>query len=160
MAQKQIATNRRARHEFELIKQYECGLELKGSEVKSLREARVEIAEAYGRVIDDELWIISMHIPAYGPAGPTGGHEPDRNKKLLAHRREIHDIKTQLDQNQLTLIPLAIYFKHGKAKIEVSLAKRKLKHDKRAQKEESESKRRAIRAVRRSAGKQRENRKS
>lgn len=151
MASKYIATNRRARHEFELLKKYECGLELKGSEVKSLRESRVEIAEAYGRVIENELWILSMHIPAYRPAGEAGAHDPNRNKKLLVHQREIQEIKMRLDQERLTFIPLAIYFKQGKAKIEMSLAKRKLKVDKRQEKAEAESKRRAQREIRRGA---------
>ena len=144
-----IATNRRAKRDFHLFDKYECGIVLQGSEVKSLRESRTEIAEAYGRVIDNELWLISMHIPAYGPAGEAGAHETNRNKKLLLHHKEIQRIKMKLEQEPLTIIPLSVYFKRGKAKVEISLAKRKLKTDKRADKDKTESKKRAARAVRR-----------
>ncbi len=146
---KVVSTNRRAGFDFHLLEKYELGLELKGSEVKSLRDAKVEIAEAYGRVTDGELWLVSMHIPAYGPSGASG-HEPGRNKKLLARQKEIAQIKQRLDQERLTFIPTAVYFRRGIAKVEMALAKRKLKQDKRADMAEAESKKRAMRQVRRS----------
>ncbi len=151
MSRNIVSTNRRARRDFTLLDKYECGIQLKGSEVKSLRDGKVEIAEAYGRVQDGELWILSMHIPAYAPSGAGGGHEPDRKKKLLAHHREIREIQARLDQERLTFIPLSVYFTRGVAKIEMALAKRKQKTDRRAESAEKESALRARRAVRRSA---------
>ncbi len=156
MGKEIVATNRQARRDFELLDKFECGLELRGSEVKSLRGSKVEISEAYGRVVDNELWLVSMYIPAYAPSGVDTGHEPDRNKKLLMHQVEIRRIKKRLDQDRLTFIPLSVYFLRGRAKVEMALAKRKLKQDRRAEKAERESKLRADRAVKRSvSGKKR-----
>ena len=156
MSRKVVATNRRAKRDFELFDAYECGLQLRGSEVKSLRDSKLEIAEAYGRIQNNELWLISMHIPRYVPAGLSGSHDPDRPKKLLAHRKEIENIRSRMDRDGLTLIPLSVYFVGGKAKVELSLARRKKKMDHRADKAERESSQRARRAVRRSAAKRKQ----
>lgn len=126
-----IASNRRARRDFQISETFECGMVLRGSEVKSLREASVQIAEAYARVQNDELWIYNLHVAAYSHSGAAMGHDPDRRKKLLANRSEITKIAQQTDKNGLTLVPLSLYFKNGKAKLELGLARRMNKADRR-----------------------------
>jgi len=126
-----VATNRRARRDYEVLDTFECGLVLRGSEVKSLRESKVQLAEAYARVRDNELWLHSLHVSPYSHSSAVFGHEPDRDKKLLMHRAEINRIRARVDQERLTLVPLSLYFKDGRAKIELALARRKTKGDKR-----------------------------
>lgn len=126
-----IATNRRAKHEFELGETFECGIVLVGSEVKSLRESKVTIADAYARVYRNELWVYGLHIGNYSHSGAAFAHNPDRDRKLLVHRSEIERIERDIDHNGRTLVPLKLYFKGGRVKLELALARRRRKEDKR-----------------------------
>ncbi len=129
---KVVASNRQARRNFEILDTFEAGLVLSGSEVKSLREAKVTVSDAYARIIDHEAWVIGLHITPYSHAADTfGDANPERDRKLLLHRREIDKIKARLDQDRLTLVPLALYFKDGRAKLELGLGKGRTGVDKR-----------------------------
>ncbi len=141
-----VASNRRARHDFDIIDTVEAGLVLLGSEVKSLRESKVQIAEAYARIRDHEAWLLSFHIGPYSHAA-SFGHDPDRPKKLLMHRSEINRLGARLDQDPLTLVPLSLYFKDGRAKVELGLARRRNKGDKRQAIAERDAKLDAQRAM-------------
>src|SRR5690349_2959988 len=116
---KSICRNRRARHEYDILDSLECGIALKGSEVKSLRNNKVSLEEAYARVTEGELWLIGCDIAEY-PQASMMNHEPRRNRKLLLHRRELRKFAESASQNGLTLIPLAMYFSKGKVKVEVA----------------------------------------
>jgi len=126
-----VATNRRARHDYEIVDTFECGMVLSGSEVKSLREGRAQIGDGYGRVEDGELWLFGTHIPPWSYAVGFGSHDPDRRRKLLVHRWEIDELKEQTTQQPLTIVPLKMYFKDGRAKIEIGLARGRKAHDRR-----------------------------
>lgn len=130
-ANRVIASNRRARHDYEIIDTTECGLVLQGSEVKSLRAGRIALQDAYGRVIDGEVWLFGVHIPPYAQANGFGAHDPDRRRKLLLHRRQIDEWMGRSQQQSLTMVPLSIYFKDGRAKVELALAKGRHQYDKR-----------------------------
>ncbi|HJM28448.1 MAG: SsrA-binding protein SmpB [Acidimicrobiales bacterium] len=142
-----VATNRQARREFEIFDSVEAGMVLVGSEVKSLRNAQAQIAEAYCRIHDGEIWLNSCHISRYDHASPAFSHEPDRPKKLLLHKKEIFKLQAQIDQKGLALIPLALYFKNGRAKVELGLARRKNLVDKRRTIAQREADREAARAI-------------
>ncbi len=148
-----VASNRRARHEYDLLDTWEAGLVLRGSEVKSIRDAKVQIAEAFGREEKGELWLVGMHVPPYAMSGGEGmGHDPDRPRKLLLHRNEIRRIVERMNLEGLTLVPLRLYFKGGNAKVEVALGRGRKLHDKRqalARKEADREADRAMGAVRR-----------
>jgi len=127
-----IATNRLARRNYDLFDTWEAGLVLQGSEVKSLRESKVQITEAFGRTDRGELWLVGLHIAPYrGSGSDVYGHDPDRPRKLLLHRAEIVRILDRLDRDGLTLVPLSLYFSNGRAKVEVALARGRALHDKR-----------------------------
>ena len=126
-----VATNRQARREFEILDTVEAGMVLQGSEVKSLRNAKAQLAEAYARIHEGEIWINSLHVSQYEHSSLAFGHDPDRPKKLLLHKSQIRRLQAQVDQKGLTLIPLSLYFKDGRAKIEIALARRKRIVDKR-----------------------------
>src|SRR5580704_3947293 len=126
-----VATNRRARREYEFLETFEAGLVLQGSEVKSLREGTAQLNEAYARVDDGELWLFQMHVPPWRFANGFGAHDPDRKRKLLVHRKEIDQLMGKTQQQALTLIPTKLYFKDGKAKVEIALAKGRRTYDKR-----------------------------
>lgn len=126
-----VASNRRARRNYDLLDTWEAGLVLKGSEVKSLRESKVQISEAFAREETGELWLVGLHIAPYAMTGEAMGHDPDRPKKLLLHRREIYRITDRMQREGLTLIPLSLYFSGGRAKVEVALARGRDLHDKR-----------------------------
>lgn len=128
---KVIATNRRARRDFDILGTYECGLVLRGSEVKSLRDATVTLTEAYGRVTRGEVWLHSMHVPPPATVAKAFAPNPDRARKLLLHRTEIDRIKARVDQDRLLLIPLSLYFRDGRAKVEMALARRHRRADRR-----------------------------
>jgi len=127
---KNIAVNRKARHEYNILDTYEAGLVLKGTEVKSLREGKVSLREGFAQIENNELYIINMHISPYA-FGNIFNVNPKRKRKLLLHHREINRLKKQVEEKGLTLIPLRIYFKKGHAKIELALAKGKKLYDKR-----------------------------
>ena len=128
---KVVASNRRARHDYLVLDTIECGLVLVGSEVKSLRDAKVQLGDAYARVERGELWLHNMHIAAYEHASGFGAHAVDRPRKLLAHRNEIERLGAKVAQDHLTLVPLSLYFKEGRAKIELALAKGRKTYDRR-----------------------------
>jgi SsrA-binding protein len=145
---KVVVSNRKARHDYEIVSTFECGIALVGSEVKSLRAGQVQLKDGYGDVRDGELWLNNAHIAPYGFAR-GGGHDPDRPRKLLLHRREIDSIAGRIAQDGLTLVPLSIYFTHGLAKVEMALARGIRRYDKRQKLKEREQKREMDRARRR-----------
>ncbi len=138
--------NRRARHDYELLDTFEAGLVLTGSEVKSLRQGRGSLTEAYGRVQGRELYLEGLSIPPYEQAS-YNNHEPERPRKLLLHRHEIDTIRRALDRKGLTLVPIRLYFKGGRAKVEIALARGKKLYDKRRQEAERDAKRQIERAL-------------
>lgn len=125
-----IATNRKARFEYFIEQTFECGVQLIGSEVKSLREGRASLADAYAMVRDGEVWLMAAHIPPYKQASYQN-HEPTRARKLLLHRKEIEQLKSKTAEQGLTLVPLRLYFVKNKIKCEIGVAKGKKLHDKR-----------------------------
>ncbi|HLK46348.1 MAG TPA: SsrA-binding protein SmpB [Acidimicrobiales bacterium] len=130
-ADRTVATNRRARHEYEILDRYECGIVLQGSEVKSLREGTAQIADGYARVDDGELWLHQTHVPPWRTGVGFSAHDPDRRRKLLLHRRQIDELLGRTRAQPLTLIPLRLYFTGGKVKVELGLAKGRKLHDRR-----------------------------
>ena len=129
-SRKVVATNRRARHNYEILDTFEAGMVLRGSEVKSLRAGQVQLKDAYATINRGEMWLENAHIAPYSYA-TGGGHEPERVRKLLLHRREIDRLTGKINEQGLTLVPLQIYFVHGLAKIEIALAKGRHTFDKR-----------------------------
>jgi SsrA-binding protein len=127
---KLIVENRRARHDYELLDRYEAGLVLTGTEVKSLREGRVTLGQAYAELRDGEAWLVNASIATYD-AGNIANHEPERPRKLLLHKRELESLIGKVRERGLTLVPTRLYFKDGRAKVEVALARGKERHDKR-----------------------------
>ncbi|HVE47398.1 MAG TPA: SsrA-binding protein SmpB [Acidimicrobiales bacterium] len=126
-----VAQNRKARHDFEVLDTVECGIVLQGSEVKSIRAGKVQLREAYGRVEDGEVWMLGAHVAPYAFATGFGGHDPERRRKLLLHRRQIDDLAERIKKESLTLVPLSIYFQDGRAKVELALARGRKNYDKR-----------------------------
>ena len=127
---KAICKNRKAFHDYEILDQLECGIELRGSEVKSLRNGKMSIDESFARIRDDELWLLGSDIPIY-PQATYLNHEPKRPRKLLLHKRELRKFAEEAGHKGLTLIPLSVYFSKGKVKVNVAVAKGKKLHDKR-----------------------------
>jgi SsrA-binding protein len=128
---KVVATNRSARHDYSILDTVEAGIMLRGSEVKSLREAQVQIKEAHVRFEKGEAWMVGMHIAPYLGNATHDVLEPDRKRKLLLHRNELDKLRMRVDVERLSLIPLSIYFKDGRAKVELALARGRSKGDKR-----------------------------
>ncbi len=127
-----VATNRRARRDFDILDVYECGIVLRGSEVKSLRDSQVQVNEAYGRIDDGEMWLIGLNISPYASTGSASfGHVPDRHRKLLLHRTELNRIDARLQRERLALVTLSLYFINGRAKVEMGLARGKREFDRR-----------------------------
>ena len=124
-----VATNRRARHRYELVETLECGIALVGTEVKSLREGAVQLVDAYAAIQDGEVWLHNAHIPPYPPA--LDNHDPERPRKLLLHRQQIDRLVGRLERKGLTLVPTRIYFKGPRAKVELALARGKEHKDRR-----------------------------
>ncbi len=139
-----ISSNRKANFEYEILNKLEAGVVLTGTEVKALREGKVNLQDSYGRVKDGEVWMINAHINEY-KFGNINNHEPLRNRKLLLNKREIRKIKQQLQEKGLTLVPLKLYFKGSLVKVEIGIAKGKKLYDKR----ESVKKREVERNLRR-----------
>ena len=126
-----VASNRRARANYDILDTYECGLVLQGSEVKSLREGSVQLADAFARGRSGEMGMLGMQISQWGHAAARNGHVVDRPRKLLLHRAEIDRLRSRTEQEPLQLIPLSVYFKDGRAKLELALAKGRRQYDKR-----------------------------
>ena len=137
---KTICTNRKARHEYEILDSIECGVVLKGSEVKSLRDGKVSLDEAYARVRENELWLVGCDIAIY-PQASILNHEPKRARKLLLHRREMQKFVEQAGHKGLTLVPLSMYFLRGRVKVKVAVCRGKKLHDKRESMKKADAKR-------------------
>ena len=144
-----LTENRKAKHKFEVLQTLECGIALVGSEVKSLRDGKVSLAEAYGRVKDGEVWLVGCDIAEYSQAS-VWNHEPKRPRKLLLHQREVRKFANQAREKGLTLVPLKIYFnERGIAKVLMGLCRGRKLHDKRESLKNAEVKRQLDRAMRR-----------
>jgi SsrA-binding protein len=146
MSEKLIADNRKARHEYELLDRVEAGIVLTGTEVKSLREGRATLAQAYADVRDGEAWLQGAEIAVYDQ-GNRANHEPTRPRKLLLHRREIDRLYGQVREKGLTLVPTKLYFRDGRVKVELALARGKNTYDKRRTLADRDAKRQIERAL-------------
>ncbi len=141
-----VARNRAAGHRYHLLDKWECGIQLQGTEVKSIREGKVQLKDAYAAVRDGEVWLHNMHVAPYGPAA-RDNHEPERPRKLLLHRREIERLIGKTAERGLTLVPTRLYFKGPRAKVEIALARGKDLHDKRRALKERDQRREIERAL-------------
>jgi SsrA-binding protein len=141
-----VATNRQASFRYHLLERFECGIQLQGSEVKSLRNGSVQLKDAYAEIRDGEVWLLRMHIAPYKPAAGEN-HDPERPRKLLMHRREIERLIGKTAERGLTLVPTRVYFKGPRAKVELALARGKERHDKRRAIKERETRREIDRAL-------------
>jgi SsrA-binding protein len=148
MPPRDVATNRQASYRYHLLEKWEAGLVLQGTEVKALREGKAQIKDGYASVRDGEVWLHNVHIPPYGPAAREN-HDPERSRKLLMHGREIERLIGKTREKGLTLVPTRLYFKGGRAKVEIALARGKDVGDKRQSIKEREMKREMERAIRR-----------
>lgn len=139
--EKTVATNRRARFDYEIDERYEAGIVLTGSEVKSLRGGRASLAEAYGRIEGGEVWLEGLHIPPYAQDSTRREYDPRRPRKLLLRRAEIERLRGKLNERGYTLVPLRVYFSHGLAKLEIGVGRGKRRYEKRQAIAEREHKR-------------------
>lgn len=146
--EKVIAVNRRAYHDYHIEETLEAGLVLTGTEIKSLRQGRMNIRDAYARIQNGEAWLIGMHISPYQQAGPHLQHEPDRSRKLLLHRDEIRKLAQQTQAKGLTLVPVKLAFRNGRVKVDLGLARGKKLYDKRDALAAREAQRDIARAIR------------
>jgi SsrA-binding protein len=146
MAEKLIADNRRARHDYQLLDRYECGIVLTGTEVKSLRDGRAVLGQAYAEVRDGEAWLLGAEISTYDQ-GNRANHDPTRPRKLLMHRREIDRLYAEVREKGLTLVPTRLYFKDGRVKVEIAVARGKDVRDKRRTVADRDAKRQIDRAL-------------
>jgi SsrA-binding protein len=146
VAEKLIADNRRARHDYHLSDRVEAGVALLGTEVKSLRAGQANLQRAYAEVRDGEAWLVGAHIPEYGH-GNIANHDPDRDRKLLLKRREIASLEGKVRERGLTLVPTRLYFKDGRVKVELAVARGKERIDKRRDLAERDAKRQMERAL-------------
>ena len=146
-ADRTIAMNRRARHEYAILETVEAGLVLRGTEVKALRAGQVNFKDSYATVRDSEVWLLGCHISPYSH-GTDANHDPERDRKLLLHAREIGRLAGKIAERGLTLVPLRLYFQKGRAKLELGLARGKKLHDKRSALREREVRREMDKAAR------------
>lgn len=146
--EKIVCTNKKARHDYSIEETYEAGMVLTGTEVKSLRNGRANLKDSYARVADGEVFLISCHISPYEMGGYSN-HEPERARKLLLHKREIKRLTGKTVEKGLTLVPMKIYFKRGRAKVEIALARGKRAYDKREVMKRRTADREMERAIRR-----------
>ena len=142
-----IATHRRARHEYDILETVEAGLVLRGTEVKALRDGQVTFKDAYATIRNGEAWLVGCHVSPYSH-GTDANHDPERDRKLLLHRREIARLTGKVAERGLTLVPLRLYFKSGRVKAEIGLARGRKLHDKRSAIREREVRREMDKAVR------------
>jgi len=150
VADKTITLNRKATHDYHIVRTVEAGLSLLGSEIKSIRNGHVSIREAYVRPQEGELWLVGAHVAHYAPAS-RDNHDPTRSRRLLLHRKEIRELEREVQSAGNTLVPLRLYLKDGKAKLEIALARGKKAYDKRAAIAERDAERAMQRAMRRRA---------
>ncbi len=142
-----VTTNRRAFHEYFIVENVETGIVLSGTEIKSIRQGKISISEAYARIDDGELWLVGCRISPYTHGSYTN-HDPDRPRKLLAHRSQIEEMRVAIEQRGMTIVPLRVVLKQGKAKIELGVARGKKLYDKRASEADREASRDIARALR------------
>lgn len=143
---KLVCRNKRAFHEYEIMERLECGIVLTGTEVKSLRDGTANLEDAYAKIDGREVWLIGSDIPEYA-MGNRLNHKPKRSRKLLLHRREIEHFAGKAAERGYTLVPLRLYFKEGRAKVELAVARGKQLHDKRQDKKKAEAQREIRRAM-------------
>lgn len=148
MAEKTITVNRKAQHDYQILRTLEAGLSLLGSEIKSIRDGRISIREAYVRPDDGEMWLVGAHVAQYAPAASTN-HEPTRRRRLLLHKRQIAELNRSVESEGVTIVPLRVYLKGGRAKLEIAVARGKKRYDKRAAIAKREAERQMQRALRR-----------
>ncbi|MBN1230359.1 MAG: SsrA-binding protein SmpB [Anaerolineales bacterium] len=148
MSEKIVATNRKARHDYFILETYEAGIALQGSEIKSIRAGQMSIKEAYVKVTENEAWLVNAHIAPYDPASRMN-HTPIRDRKLLLHKREIFTLWDEVRKKGVTIIPLSVYLKDGKAKVEIGIAKGKHNYDKRRDIAKRDAEREIARTLRR-----------
>jgi SsrA-binding protein len=148
---KPIVDNRRARHEYHLLDRYEAGLVLTGTEVKALREGRAALQQAYADVRGNEVWLVGLHIAEYAQ-GNIANHEPDRDRKLLLHGREIAQLGAKVRERGFTVVPTRLYFRNGRAKVEIALARGKDVRDKRSDLARREAERQIERELKHARG--------
>ena len=146
---KVISTNRKARHDFEILDTFEAGLVLVGSEIKSIRAGHVNLREGFVQARDNELWLLNTHIATYEQSGRYG-HDPLRPRKLLLHRKEINRIIARVQEKGLTIVPVVLYLTRGRAKVEIALARGKRQYDKRESLRQRDSQRQIERSMRES----------
>jgi SsrA-binding protein len=145
-AHQSIAKNRRARHEYQILDTWEAGIVLTGTEVKSLRNGKANLSDAYGIVRDGEVYLLNLHIAPYEQGGYVN-HDPTRTRKLLLHKKEVRKMIGAVERQGLTLVPLELYFKNGKAKVALGLGKGKKLHDKREDQRKRDDERAMARAM-------------
>ena len=144
---KLVASNRRAHRDYDVLETFETGIVLSGSEVKSLRDGHAQVADAFARIINGQVWLDGVHIPPYQRAHGIGAHDPDRARKLLMHRREIRRLIGAVERQGLTLVPLDLYFKSGRVKARLALVRGKQQHDKREDLKKRDAEREIARAL-------------
>jgi SsrA-binding protein len=142
-----VAQNRKARHDYEILDRFEAGIVLTGSEVKSIRAGKVQLRDSYARVQDGEVWMHGVHVAPYAFSTGFGIVDPDRPRKLLLNRREINELSQRTAQDSLTLVPLSLYFKEGRAKVDLALARGRRQYDKRHAIAERDAQREVARAA-------------
>ncbi len=145
-----IATNRKARHNYSILEEFEAGVALQGTEVKSLREGHASLADAFATVDDGEVWLRNLYLPEY-QHGSWTNHEPRRNRKLLLHRAQIDRLVGKIRDGNLALVPMSLYFSEGKVKVELALARGKRAHDKRQDMARRDAQREVVRELGRRA---------
>ena len=150
MSEKTVTVNRKARHDYHIVRTLEAGLSLRGTEIKSIREGRVSIREAYVRPDDGEVWLVGAHIAHYAPAG-SANHDPTRRRRLLLHKRQIEELRREVEGQGVTIVPLRLYLKGGRAKLEIAVGRGKRHYDKRADIAKRDADRQMQRAMRRKA---------
>jgi SsrA-binding protein len=144
---KVVARNRRARHDYDVLDTLECGIVLQGSEVKSLRTAKVQLKDAYAYVQGGEVWLKGVHVAPYSHSHGDDGHDPERERKLLLHRSQIEHLRARVEREHLTLVPLSIHFRDARAKVELGLVRGRKRHDKRRALAERDVRREVDRAM-------------
>jgi SsrA-binding protein len=144
---KLVASNRRARFDYEVLETIEAGIALAGTEVKAFRASQVQLKDAYARPIDGELWLIGMHVAPYELADGFAHQDPERRRKLLLHRSEIDKLVSRMQEEVLSLVPLSVYFSDGRVKVELGLARGRKRHDKRSAIAERDARRETDRAM-------------
>ncbi|MCH8346156.1 MAG: SsrA-binding protein SmpB [Chloroflexi bacterium] len=150
MSEKTVTVNRKARHDYHIVRTLEAGLSLRGTEIKSIREGRVSIREAYVRPDEGEVWLVGAHIAHYAPAG-AANHDPTRRRRLLLHKRQIAELSREVEGQGVTIVPLRLYLKGGRAKLEIAIGRGKKHYDKRADIAKKDADRQMQRALRRRA---------